>query len=201
VCKEHRKKKVATHFGKIFNEKQSTVLGCLGAGVALQRLQPGEQCCASVRHLLIEVFVHKRAQDSGENAAAAFVRHVSHGQQVEVAQQAVGDGVAPAPWGPHGRHKLGVNDLLESAWRPPFIPSLQHCTCSFGSFLPLLSTEVVRLFQVHHSKLLLVQHAYTYYMFGTEQRWCQAWQRIQLKVMTINLAEQRHVANWIKQSF
>ncbi len=141
----------------------------------LQRLQPGEQCCASVRHLLVEVLVHKRAQDGREDAAAAFIGQVSHGQEVEVAQQAVGDGVTPAPWGPHGRHKLGVNNLLEGAWWPPFIPSLQHCTCSFRSVLPLLSTELVRLFQVHHSKLLFVQHAYAYYMFDTNQRWCQPW--------------------------
>ena len=104
--------------------QQSIALGCSAAGVTIQRLQAGEQWCALVRHLLVEVLVHKRAQDGGEDAAAAFIRHVSHGQQVEVAQHAVGDGVTPAPWGPHGRHKLGVNDLLESAWWPPFIPSL-----------------------------------------------------------------------------
>ena len=152
ICRHNRagrcenKRKDYT-FWHQFDEKQNNVSDCLGAGVTMQRLQPGKQWCASVRHLLAEVLVCKRAQDGREDAAAAFIGHVSHGQQVEVAQQAVGDGVTPAPWGPHGRHKLGVNDLLEGAWWPPFIPSLQHCTCSFCSVLPVLSTQLVRLFQ------------------------------------------------------
>ena len=50
-----------------------------------------------------------------------------------MAQEAVGDGVAATPRGSHGSHKLGVNDLLEGTWRPPFIPSLQANHAHLGS--------------------------------------------------------------------
>lgn len=78
-------------------------------------------------HLLIEVSGDEGPQNGGEYAAAAFIRHVSHGQHIEVAQEAVGDRVAaPSRWS-HGSHKLGVNDLSECTWRSPFIPAL-HLT-------------------------------------------------------------------------
>ena len=76
-------------------------------------------------HLLIEVPRDEGPQNSGEYAAAAFIRHVGHGQHIEVAQEAVGDGVAPPSRWSHGSHKLGVNNLSECTWRSPFIPTLQ----------------------------------------------------------------------------
>lgn len=79
----------------------------------------------AVDDLFVEVLGHKRAQNGREDAPAALIRHVGHGEHVEVAQQAVGDGVAATPGGPHGCHKLGINDLLEGAWRASLIPSLQ----------------------------------------------------------------------------
>ena len=75
--------------------------------------------------LFIEVLGRKRAQNGCEDAPATLIRHIGHGEHVEVAQQAVRDGVAATPRGTHGRHKLGVNDLLEGTWGSPFIPPLQ----------------------------------------------------------------------------
>ena len=81
-------------------------------------------CFEMTRHLFTEMPRHEGAQNGGEDTAAAVVRHVGHCQQAEVAQQAVGDGVAAAPWGPHGCNKLGVDDLLKGTGRPPLIPTL-----------------------------------------------------------------------------
>ena len=77
-------------------------------------------------YLFVEVLVYKRVQNGGEDASAALIGHVSHGQQVEVTQQAVGNGVAATPRGSHSSHELGVNNLFEGTWRPPLIPTLQE---------------------------------------------------------------------------
>ena len=90
-----------------------------------------------IRYLLIEVFGDEGVQNGAENAAAALIRHLSQGQQVEVAQQTVSDGVTATPWGSHGCHKLSVNDLLEGTGRPPLIPALQpkHTSSGFAKFV------------------------------------------------------------------
>ena len=75
-----QKKRKGCTFWVNCNETQNTVPGGPGAGVTFQMLQPGEQCCASVKHLVVEVLVHKRAQDGGEDAPAALIRHISHSQ-------------------------------------------------------------------------------------------------------------------------
>ena len=103
-------------------------------------------------NLLIEVLGHERAQNGCENAPATLIRHVSHGEHVKVAQQAVGDGVAATPRGTHGRHKLGVNDLLEGTWGSPFIPALQRTRmCSVKAADSVLHTVVfASIFIVRH---------------------------------------------------
>lgn len=83
-----------------------------------------------VSHLLSKVPGQEGAQDGGEDATAAVIRHVGHGQQVKVAQEAVGDRVAAPARGAHGSHKLSVNDLLEGTRRLPVIPTLQPKTNS-----------------------------------------------------------------------
>ncbi len=56
---------------------------------------------------------HPTTQNGGENLFLAGILHFSEGQEVEVACEALGDGIPASTWGSHGTGKIDVHYVPE----------------------------------------------------------------------------------------
>mmetsp|Transcript_5672 Transcript_5672/g.19274 ORF Transcript_5672/g.19274 Transcript_5672/m.19274 type:complete len:366 (+) Transcript_5672:5581-6678(+) len=71
-----------------------------------------------------EVLVEEGGEDGLKDETHALVGHVREGDEVEVTEESVGDGVPPAPWGAHGPDELDVLQRLEHARGLAVVPPL-----------------------------------------------------------------------------
>lgn len=101
-------------------ENKYSVKNCGGGGFSqanVSILHPATPVLPVNSNTTAARLTHPTTQNGGENLFLAGILHFSERQEVEVACEALGDGVPASTWGSHGTGKIDVHYRLECPCR------------------------------------------------------------------------------------